>query len=177
MKKISLRSLLMLITVPTLFAQCRQQGSASKPVDIEKEKAAILAVIKKETETYYAKNLEGWKSTYLQSPRFRHHAYWEGYDEKVRGYNGFDNYVALKKQAFDTSIHWEWDNTVVERSNENFNISHDMAWYTFDEVSHEKGTNKFLGKAIEARVLEKVNGEWKIAYLGYHYYPLKDSIK
>ena len=34
-----------------------------------------------------------------------------------------------------------------------------------------------LGKAIGARVLEKVNGEWKIAYLGYHFYPLKDSIK
>ena len=61
--------------------------------------------------------------------------------------------------------------------NLNFNISNDMAWFTFDEVSREKGTNKFLGKAIGARVLEKVNGEWKIAYLGYHFYPLKDSIK
>ena len=177
MKKISFRSLLMLIIVPTLFAQCRQQESASKPVDIEKEKAAILAVIKKETETYYAKNLEGWKSTYLQSPRFRHHAYWEGYDEKVRGFNGFDSYMASKNRAFDTSIHRKWENTVVERSNENFNISNDMAWYTFDEVSHKQGTNEILGKSIQTRILEKVNGEWKIAYLGYHFYPLKDSIK
>jgi hypothetical protein len=44
-------------------------------------------------------------------------------------------------------------------------------------VSHKQGTNVILGKSIQTSILEKVNGEWKIAYLGYHFYPLKESIK
>ena len=46
-----------------------------------------------------------------------------------------------------------------------------MAWYTFEQYSYEKDTRKLLGKSLETRILEKENGQWKIAYLGYHYFP------
>ena len=52
-----------------------------------------------------------------------------------------------------------------------------MDWYTFEQSSYEKITHKFLGKSLETRVLEKENGRWKIAYLGFHYFPVIDVNK
>jgi hypothetical protein len=55
-------------------------------------------------------------------------------------------------------------------------ITRDMAWSTFEQLSFEADTDNFLGKSLETRILEKVNGEWKIAYIGYHYFP-KDTVE
>jgi hypothetical protein len=150
-----------------LLAACQQPA---QPIDFEKEKAAIQAVIAKETESYYRQDFESWKSTYLDSPAFRKFGYWEGFKEKVTSNNGFESLKAEKKAQFegDKTI---WKGSTEERTNENFRITRDMAWYTFEQFSYEKDTRKLLGKSLETRVLEKHDGEWKIAYLGYHYYP------
>lgn len=42
-----------------------------------------------------------------------------------------------------------------------------------NKIHSKKDTRKFLGKSLETRILEKVNGEWKIAYLSFRYYPLE----
>jgi hypothetical protein len=52
-----------------------------------------------------------------------------------------------------------------------------MALYTFKQSSYKKDTRKFIGKSLETRTLEKENGEWKIAYLGFHYYPIREEKK
>ncbi len=63
---------LLLLSALALFARCQQPVPT---VDVEKEKAAIKAVIAKETESYYQQDFEGWKSTYLNSPAFRKYGY------------------------------------------------------------------------------------------------------
>jgi len=151
------------------------QPSAPK-VDFEKEKAAIQAVIAKETESYYKQDFEAWKSTYLDSPAFRKYGYWEGFEEKVTFNNGFESLEKEKKSQFDADA-TIWKGSTEERAHENFRISHDMAWYTFEQYSYEKGTHKLLGKSLETRILEKVDGAWKIAYLGYHYFPDTVGVK
>ena len=155
-----------------LLASCGQ--SSEEQLDFEKEKAKIIDVIAKETESYYKQDFEGWKSNFLQSPEFRQYSYWDGWTEKVKFYNGFAALEADKKKQFeeDRTI---WKGSRETRENENFRITRDMAWYTFEQLSFEAGTDKFLGKSLETRILEKVNGEWKIAYLGYHYFP-KDTV-
>lgn len=155
-----------------LLTQCDNNKTAMNKTDIEKEKAAIRAVIAKETESYYKQDYEAWKSTYLQSPAFRKFGYWEGFPEKISCNIGFESLAAEKKKQFDAN-ETLWQGSTEERSNENFRISDQMAWYTFEQDSYEKDTRKFLGKSLETRILEKENGEWKIAYLGYHYYPEK----
>ena len=150
-----------------LLAACHQQP---EPLDIEKEKAAIKAVIAKETETYYRQDFEGWKSTYLESPDFRMRGYWDGFPEKISYHNGFESLKATKKKQFEQD-QTLWKGSVEERDNECIRVARDMAWYTFDQYSYEKGTRKLLGKSLETRILEKQNGEWKIAYLGYYYFP------
>ncbi|MEZ4772519.1 MAG: hypothetical protein R3D00_04990 [Bacteroidia bacterium] len=160
-----------LFAICLLFTNCTQQQPGTPTVDFEKEKAAIQAVIAKETESYYKQDFEAWKSTYLQSPAFRKFCYWEGYPEKVIAYVGFESLAAEKKKQFDAN-ETLWQGSTEERTNENFRITNDMAWYTFEQNSYEKDTRAFLGKSLETRILEKENGEWKIAYLGYHYYPM-----
>ncbi|GAB4494706.1 MAG: hypothetical protein OHK0019_21820 [Saprospiraceae bacterium] len=150
-----------------LFQSCQ---SSSPKIDFEKEKAAIQAVIAKETESYYRQDYESWKSTYLNSPAFRKFGYWEGFPEKVVANIGFESLAAEKKKQFEANATL-WKGSTEERTNENFRIANDMAWYTFEQLSYEKDTRKLLGKSLETRILEKHEGEWKIAYLGYHYLP------
>ncbi len=162
-----MKNTLLLFLLAILLSNCTQQPPA---LDFEKEKAAIQAVIAKETESYYKQDFENWKSTYLESPAFRMYCYWEGYPEKVKFHNGFESLKAEKKKQFEANATL-WTGSTEERANENFRISHDMAWYTFEQYSYEKDTRKLLGKSLETRILEKENGQWKIAYLGYHYFP------
>jgi hypothetical protein len=159
-----------------LISSCTQQQSMPTAVDFEKEKAAIQAVIAKETESYYKQDFETWKSTYLQTTAFRKFGYWEGYPEKVVSYIGFDSLAADKRKQFEAN-ETLWQGSTEERINEHFRISHNMAWYTFEQNSYEKDTRRFLGKSLETRILEKENDEWKIAYLGFHYYPLVETEK
>lgn len=161
-----------LCSIIFILASCSQSGE--KQFDFEKEKAQIIAVIENETEAYYKQDFEGWKRNFLQSPEFRQYSYWDGWATKVKFYNGFAALEADKKKQFDED-RTIWKGSRETRENENFRITRDMAWYTFEQLSFEAGTDKFLGKSLETRILEKVNGEWKIAYLGYHYFP-KDTI-
>lgn len=162
-----MKTLPLLSALVILFSAC--QPSVPK-VDFAKEKAAIQTVIAKETESYYQQDFEAWKSTYLNSPAFRKYGYWEGFDEKIAFNNGFASLEKEKKAQFSADATL-WKGSTEERAHENFRISHDMAWYTFEQYSYEKGTRKLLGKSLETRILEKVDGDWKIAYLGYHYFP------
>lgn len=171
-----MKLIIILLGACLFLANCNHQKQESDTVDFEKEKAAIQAVIAKETESYYKQDFEAWKSTYLQTAAFRKFGYWEGYPEKVVANIGFESLAAEKKKQFDSN-ETLWQGSTEERTNENFRISNNMAWYTFEQNSFEKGTKKFLGKSLETRILEKENGEWKIAYLGFHYYPEQPATK
>lgn len=166
-----MKKIILLLGICVFISSCSQNNSTTAALDFEKEKTAIQSLIAKETESYYKQDFEAWKSTYLQSPAFRKFGYWEGYPEKVVSYIGFESLAAEKKKQFEAD-ETLWKGSTEERLNENYRISNDMAWYTFEQNSYEKDTRKFLGKSMETRILEKVNGEWKIAYLGFHYYPM-----
>ena len=168
----SMKRIIFLLGTCFFLVNCKEQKQESATLDFEKEKAAIQAVIAKETESYYKQDFEAWRSTYLQSPAFRKFGYWEGYPEKVVSNIGFESLEKEKKKQFDKS-QTLWQGSTEERKNENFRISNNMAWYTFEQSSYEKDTRKLLGISLETRILEKENGEWKIAYLGFHYYPEK----
>lgn len=168
MKKISVQLLaliLLVVAANTAIAQVE---------NIEQEKEAIRKVISHETETYYKQDFEAWKKNFVHAGYFRQHGYWEGYNDKVRWYNGFDTLQKVKALQFKENRTY-WTGSYEKRYNENFRIYKDVAWYTFEQDSFEKGSNKFLGRSVELRILEKHQGEWKIAYLGYHYLPISST--
>ena len=157
------------IILTSLLTICFACGQ-SKTIDLEGEKQAIRAVLKQETEAYYRQDFNTWKATYVDAPYFRSYGYWDGYPEKVRYYNGFDTLRNFKKKQFDENRTF-WIGSTEELSNENFRIYGDVAWFTAEQVSFAKDTKKILGRSVETRILEKHDGKWKIAYLGFHYLP------
>ncbi len=152
---------------------CRQlpREGATPEAALEREKAAIRRVVDLETTAYYQQDFPTWRSTFLDTSYFRSYGYWEGYPEKVRVYNGFDALEAFKKKQF-VENRTLWQGSVEEKSNENFRIYPGVAWYTYDQVSYDLKTRKLLGKSVETRILEKHDGQWKIAYQNFQYLPL-----
>lgn len=146
----------------------------AQTIDIDKEKEAVRKVISNETETYYKQDFEGWKKNFVQADYFRQHGYWEGYAEKVKYFNGFDTLEQVKKLQFNQN-RTIWKGSYEKRYNENFRIYKDVAWYTFEQDSFDGKTDKFLGRSVEMRILEKHKGEWKIAYIGFQYLPISIS--
>lgn len=138
----------------------------------ETEKQAIREVIDNETLTYYRQDFEAWKDNFITEDYFREHAYWEGYPEKVRYYYGFDTLARLKQEQFEKN-RTVWRGSEQKKTHENFRIYPDVAWYSFEQESYEYGTGRFLGRSVELRILEKKQGKWKIAYLGFHFIPLE----
>lgn len=154
-----------------LLALAGLSQHAEKNIDVENELQAIRKVISNETATYYKQDFKAWKENFVNADYFRQHGYWEGYEDKVRYFNGFDTLQKVKEAQFKEDRTY-WKGSYEKRFNENFRIYNDVAWYTFEQDSFEGGTNKFLGRSVELRILEKHNGEWKIAYIGYHYLPV-----
>lgn len=163
MKRIIVILLALCIYRPAVFSQ-----------DTETEKNAIRKVIANETGMYYKQDFEGWKKNFVNENYFRQHGYWEGYPEKVKYFNGFDTLQEVKALQFKEDRTY-WKGSYEKRTNENFRIYNEVAWYTFEQDSFESGTDRFLGRSVEVRILEKHNREWKIAYLGYHYLPISTN--
>jgi hypothetical protein len=162
-------NLFLIVCLMLAFAGLSQNAEGSS--DVAKEQEAIRKVISNETATYYKQDFEGWKKNFVNAAYFRQHGYWEGYEDKVRYFNGFDTLQKVKELQFKEDRTY-WKGSYEKRFNENFRIYKDVAWYTFEQDSFEGSTNKFLGRSVELRILEKHKGEWKIAYIGYHYLPV-----
>ncbi len=151
-----------------------QEQSINTEFDFEKEKQAIMEVIKKETKTYFERDLEGWKSTYVMEPYQVRMGYWEGYKDKIQYIKGWDSLYNHKMRArFERKTESKWDESTQEIKDLNIRIFPEVAWVTLEGSDYEAGTHKLLGNALGTRILEKKNGEWKIAYVGYLYYPLE----
>ena len=143
-------------------------------INLENEKLEIRKLISNETETYYKQDFESWKKNFVNADHYRQHGYWEGYPDKVRYFNGCDTLFKVKELQFRENRTY-WKGSYEIRYNENFRIYKDAAWYTFEQDSFEKGSNRFLGRSVETRILEKIKSEWKIAYIGYHYLPISTT--
>ncbi len=155
-----------------LFSNC--SDATPPPIDFEKEKEAIMAVIKKEAKSYYEKDLEGWKSTYVMKPYQVRMGYWEGYKNKIQYLKGWDELFDHKtKTRFSSKTTNKWDESSSDISNINMRVFQDVAWVTYEQSDYEKDGKTLIGHALGARVLEKHDGLWKIAYHSYLYYPLE----
>ena len=128
-------------------------------IDIEEEKKAIIAVIEEETDAFIDKDFDRFAATYVQD------------ETTIRLYASNHSHLYTVGWEEWSSMIKEWienypepiENTEV-KSNFKIKVYKDCAWAVFDiEVYNSEG--EFTGKSIGVNFLEKVNGEWKIAYL------------
>ena len=148
-----------IILVAFAFTGCEQ------PFDYEKEKAAIIAVMEKETQTYIDRDFEAMYSTHLQdSMNMR----------LTVGPSG----VIIAEGWEDVSKHMSGDQTeddlgpdlhiTVEKYNYRMKIFPQSAFVVCDQKwSTQYDDDVVEMNSIQVRFLEKIEGEWKISFVSF----------
>ncbi len=166
--KIAKAFLLMALLCPVI-----SQAQAAQP-KLSEEEAAIMAVITEQTRAYFERDYEAWLNAHVTTDYYTEHKYWNGWSEKVRTTRGWKAHEAQAKKRFDpTKPKSKWNEAQYIRSDINIRISKsgDMAWAAYSQKAVDPETGDIVGESYETRVMEKHDGQWKIAYLGYHYLP------
>ncbi|MGN7782873.1 hypothetical protein ACTJIJ_00040 [Niabella sp. 22666] len=128
---------------------------------LQAEKDAILAIIEKETASFFARDYNAWKSTYAQTDyAFQAWSNKDGTFDASVGWNGIDNTVG--KYINDNPEPQSSSHPIVERKNIKYKFyGPDACYLTWDQFnSNKEGDNFHHSK--EVRVMEKENGQWKI---------------
>ncbi len=136
-----------------------------KAVDVEKEKAAIIEVINRETDAYLERDFEAMFATHVHDSL------------NMRLTAGADNYVFAEGWE-SVSKHMMGDETEdelgpdlhisVEKSNYRMKLYPNSAFVVCDQ----KWTSKYEDdvteiNSIQVRFLEKIEGEWKISFVSF----------
>lgn len=132
-------------------------------VDIEKEKEAIIKVINAETEAYVNYDFETLAKTHMHdSLSLRLTA---GTDSYVF-LEGWDKVAAYIKASLEGEEVHENRNVDVEKSNYRIRVYPQSAWVVCDEKwIYRFETDTVEINSIQVRFMEKIDGEWKIAFI------------
>ncbi len=143
-----------------LFSACQPQ------VDIEKEKEAIKAVINGETEAYLARDYDLFASYYVQDESNIRLFVSKDTFEITEGWEKLSG--NFKESIEDDELWGEYADLKCEKSDFKIKVYSDCAW----ACNEEKITGVYQGEPFESdrfqiRILEKVEGEWKIVNLTF----------
>jgi hypothetical protein len=126
----------------------------NQKIDVEQEKKAILETLNNETKAAFQRDYEAWKENWVHDPNI----------SKV--------YVDFSDSTFSESIGWkkisEFVKTFIEEHPKpepipelldeiNVRLYENGAWVTYEQQDSIRGLKR------ETRLMEKVNGEWRIA--------------
>lgn len=139
--------------------------NTNKPINYEKEKAAIIAVMEKETQSYIDRDFDAMYSTHVQDSL------------NIRLTAGASNYVFAEGWE-DVSKHMSGDQTeddlgpdlhiTVEKSNYRMRIFPQSAFVVCDQRWTTQYDDDIVEmNSIQVRFLEKVEGEWKICFVSF----------
>ena len=158
----------LLISVPlSLFTILNLPRTSDTPVDLDNEREAIMAVIDGESKGFWNKDFEQWSSYWAQEEYIRVRGWWK--DGGIVTVDGWKENSAGTKTLMETNPEPNPTASNVRRENINLRISGNMAWLTFDQYGEDTGDARMdmPGLSHESRVLEKIDGEWKIVYVGW----------
>ena len=126
----------------------------NQKIDVEQEKKAILVTLNNETKAAFQRDYEGWKDKWI-------------HDESIT-----KTYIDFPENTFSESVGWneisQFVKTFIEEHPEpepipklldkiNVRLYGNGAWVTYIQQDSLRGRKR------ETRLMEKVNGEWKIA--------------
>ena len=138
----------------------------NQPVSsLESEEEAIKKVIIEETEAFWNKDFKRLSSYMVQAEYIRVVGWWEHGGVTVR--KGWSVIGARTEKLMKENPEKNYQQ--VTRENFNIRISENMAWVTFEQFGTDTGEKAMdmPGLSYETRILEKHNGQWKIAYIGW----------
>lgn len=145
---------LLLITTVILFAGM----SCEQSIDVEKEKAAIIAVIEEETNAFYARDLDRMNAVYPADGDATHlNATRGGY-----GYTTDWDGGASFTEFFEANPEPSQNNEV--KKNYRIRVYKDAAWASYDNESYNED-GELLVASKHDQFLEKQGGQWKIVFM------------
>lgn len=131
--------------------------------DEEAELAAIMAVIEDETECFFARNYDCWKENWVNEDyAFQAWNNLNGtYDAKV-GWSEIDRRVGTYIKENEVTLGGTEGHPDVERLNMRTRFYGDKAAYLTWEQYNSDDEEETYQISQELRLMEKVDGEWKI---------------
>jgi hypothetical protein len=124
--------------------------------DIEAEKDAIIKIVKNDGEAHLDRDFkrlaEGWlhseDAAYLTSGNY-YYNYYKGWNQISEYFtNLYENPLPIKGNFEQTDF--------------TFKIHSNIAWVMYEDSLYDKG--EFVQKTVISRILQKVDGEWKIFF-------------
>lgn len=161
-KKQSTTFILLLFLLASIFG-C--QISTEQTLSFEKEKAAILKTINDETKAAFNRDYEAWKSKWIHESSLTK-TYIDFSDStftETLGWNEIDDFVRTYIEE-----HPEPDPLPTLVDDISVRLYGSGAWVSFEQNDAVRGLKR------ETRLMEKVDGEWKIAGMHTTIYGLKD---
>ncbi len=163
-----MKTKVLILLVPLCLQMACQQKTEiiqKEVIDFEKEEEAIKEVIIAESRAFWAKDYRTWADQWAHEDYVRVLGWWERGGVYVR--EGWGEISADIKSLMERNPEPNPQNEI--NKNYNIRISKTMAWVTFDQYGSDTGEVEvdMPGKTPNTRVLEKVNGKWKIVYVGW----------
>jgi hypothetical protein len=149
------------IIFPLLALSLIAGSSCQETIDIEKEKKAIIAVIENEVYSFNTRDFDQQMNSLLQ-----------GESQTLLWANKFNYGYVVGWEEVDSTYKRNYERNPVPSTNKsqftNYKIKvyQESAWAVYNLNVHNS-EDEFLYKNIAIRFLEKVDGDWKIAVIGY----------
>ena len=135
--------------------------SCQEKIDIEQEKEAIIAVMEGPTDAYLDKDFDRFAAAFVQDETLA------GLTANKSGYRYNEGWAEISSFFKEYVKNNPEPSTIKhEKTNYKIKVYKESAWAIFDESSFYSD-GEIRSKSIGVRILEKVNGEWKIAYISF----------
>lgn len=142
--------------------------SKSETENFEVEKAAILEVLNNETKAAFNRDYEGWKDYWVHES-YVSKTYMQFPDSSVTETLGWDEINAFVKNYIDEHPEPAPIPTLVDKIN--VRLYTNGAWVNYEQ------NDAALGLKRETRLMEKIDGKWKIAGMHTTIYGFKNEGK
>ena len=146
--------------VRTAAAALTLLGTAPPLLAQSADLAEVRRVIRAETETYYRRDADGWKGTWVQDSTAIRTFITSGSYSVARGWEKFGpgTVESLRRDPTPQAARVDWSNFVAR-------IDGALAWAEYDERTVTPGDSEPL-LARQQRTLVKRDGEWRILSAG-----------
>ena len=171
-------NLLSLMLISAIAYACQTANSSTTGFhDLEKEKKEIMAVIESETDCFFKRDYNCWQNQFAHSD-YSYQA-WSNADGTFDASVGWDNINKnLGKFIKENPKEKEEagnSHPIVKRENIRYKFyGNNAAHLTWDQYNSDRDQKYFL-QSKEVRLMEKVNGQWKIVNVSA-FWNYKDKI-
>jgi hypothetical protein len=157
------------------LAACEQQSvmeiamTSSRSFNTEVEKEAILDVIENETTAFFNRDYESWQQFFVQEDyAFQAWTNADGSFSASVGWSAIDKLTGQYIKTHPVPPGYSYYPRVERRNMVIKFYSDKLAYLVWDQYNSDQ-ENKFFRHSKDQRIMEKVNGQWKIANVSAYY--------